>query len=144
MLLLLRNKSRHIRKPAICICQNKGADQLCSYFVFATQIKSFLCYLYPKFQGFIIFLRQYRPVCVGPDRKPKLLVFSLDGSKCFQSLSSVSSRTATDAGPSLIDMGHPAPTSPEGFADFADFQSANAANGDFNPRSQSQSRFISG
>ena len=38
-------------------------------------------------------------------------------------------------------MGHPVSAGSEGFADFADFQSANAANGDFNPRSQSQSRF---
>ena len=58
----------------------------------------------------------------------------------FQSVSSVSSKNTAEAGPSLIDMGHPTSAGSEGFADFADFQSANAT-GEFNPRSQSQSMY---
>ena len=41
--------SRCMGKPTICICENKGADQLRSI-IFATQIVQFLLYLYPKFQ----------------------------------------------------------------------------------------------
>ena len=63
-------------KPTICICENKGADQLRGNreadhaFVFATRIVQFLCYLNPKFQASSSFLCLYRPVCVGPGRKP--------------------------------------------------------------------------
>ena len=63
-------------KPTICIGENKGADQLCgnreliSAFVFATRIVQFLFYLNPKFQASSSFLCLYRPVCVGPVRKP--------------------------------------------------------------------------
>ena len=53
----------------------------------------------------------------------------------------MSSRTTQEAGPSLIDMGHPVGGGGEGFADFADFQSA-TANGEFNPRAQSQGKHI--
>ena len=46
--------SRDVRKPDICICKNKDADQLTakliSAFVFATRIVQFLYYLNPKFQ----------------------------------------------------------------------------------------------
>ena len=59
----------------ICIGENKGADQLRGYtaklisaFVFATLIVQFLLYLTPKFQASSLLL--YRPVCVGPVRKP--------------------------------------------------------------------------
>ena len=31
-----------MRKPDICICENKGADQLCNRFLFATRIVPFL------------------------------------------------------------------------------------------------------
>ena len=39
-------------------------------FVFATRIVQFLFYLNPKFQASSSFLCLYRPVCVGPVRKP--------------------------------------------------------------------------
>ena len=58
-------------KPTICIGENKGADQLRgNAFVFATRIVQFLLYLTPKFQASSSFLCLYRPVCVGPVRKP--------------------------------------------------------------------------
>ena len=41
-----------------------------STFVFATRIVQFLFYLNPKFQASSSFLCLYRPVCVGPGRKP--------------------------------------------------------------------------
>ena len=61
-------------KQTICIGENKDADQLTakliSAFVFATRIVQFLLYLNPKFQASSSFLCLYRPVCVGPVRKP--------------------------------------------------------------------------
>ena len=63
-------------KPTICIGENKDADQLRGYreadqlFVFATGIVQFLFFLNPKFQASSSFLCLYRPVCVGPVRKP--------------------------------------------------------------------------
>ena len=64
-------------KPTICICENKGADQLrgnreadqrlCFRY---SDIVLFLLYLNPKFQASSSFLSLYRPVCVGPVRKP--------------------------------------------------------------------------
>ena len=44
--------------------------KLISVFVFATRIVQFLFYLNPKFQASSSFLCLYRPVCVGPVRKP--------------------------------------------------------------------------
>ena len=47
----------HMRKPTICICENKGADQLCSYctadqhLCFAIRIVQPLFFLNPKFQA---------------------------------------------------------------------------------------------
>ena len=63
-------------KPTICIGENKDADQLRGNreadqrFVFATRIVQFLFYLNPIFQTSSSFLCLYRPVCVGPVRKP--------------------------------------------------------------------------
>ena len=63
-------------KPTICIGENKDADQLRGNreadqpFVFATRIVQFLFYLTPKFQASSLLLCLYRPVCVGPVRKP--------------------------------------------------------------------------
>ena len=63
-------------KPAICIYENKDADQLSGNreadlrLFFATRIVQFLFYLNPKFQASSSFLYLYRPVCVGPVRKP--------------------------------------------------------------------------
>ena len=66
--------SRIVRKPDFCLGENKGA------FVFATRIVQFLFYLNPKFQASSSFLSLYRPVCVGPGRKPRRPVFSRRGS----------------------------------------------------------------
>ena len=54
-------------------------EQLISAVVFALRIVPFLCYLCPKYAS-SVFLRQYRPVYIRHDRKPKLLIFSRDGS----------------------------------------------------------------
>ena len=43
--------SHHMGKPTICIGENKGADQLISTFVFATQIVQLLFFLNPKFKA---------------------------------------------------------------------------------------------
>ena len=75
-----------MRKPTICICENKGADQLRvnqeadHAFVFATQIVQFLFFFNPKFQESSLLLGLYRPVCVRPGWNCKLLVFSCKGS----------------------------------------------------------------
>ena len=75
-----------MRKPDFCLGENKGADhfavtaKLISTFVFATRIVQFLFYLNPKFQASSSFLSLYRPVCVGPGRKPRRPVFSHRGS----------------------------------------------------------------
>ena len=64
-----------MRKPTICICENKGADQLRGYaklisvFVFATRIVQFLYFLNPKFPVSSHRLCLYSPVCVGPVQK---------------------------------------------------------------------------
>ena len=68
--------SRLMRKPTICMCENKDADQLrgnaklISAFVFATRIVRFLLYSTPKFQASSHLLCLYSPVYVGPVRKP--------------------------------------------------------------------------
>ena len=71
------HKMSHLmRKPTICICENKGADQLRGNreadhsFVFATRIVQFLYFLNPKFPVSSHLLCLYRPICVGPVRKP--------------------------------------------------------------------------
>ena len=69
--------SRIVRKPDFCLCENKGAF---SAFVFATRIVQFLFYLNPKLQASSSFLSLYRPICVGPGRKPRRPVFSRRGS----------------------------------------------------------------
>ena len=82
--------SRIVRKPDFCLGENKGADQLrgkaklISAFVFATQIVQFLLYLNQKFQASTSFLSLYRPVCVGPGRKPRRPVFSRRGSYVYE------------------------------------------------------------
>ena len=64
-LMIFKYMSRIMGKPTICICENKGADQLPGY-----RIVQFLFYLNPKFQASSSFLCLYRSVCVGPLRKP--------------------------------------------------------------------------
>ena len=57
-----------MRKLAFCICENKGADQLCGNrttdqaFVFATQIVQSLFFLNPKFQASSHLLWLYSPI----------------------------------------------------------------------------------
>ena len=65
-----------MRKPDFCICENKGA-KLTSAFVFATWIVQPLYFLNPKFQAASHLLWLYSPVCVGPDRKPRRLICSM-------------------------------------------------------------------
>ena len=48
-------------KSDFCLCQNKGADQLISAFVFSTQIVQFLLYVLPKVQDSSFPLCLYRP-----------------------------------------------------------------------------------
>ena len=78
-------------KPTICIGENKDADQLAVTakliiaFVFATRIVQLLFYLNPKFQASSSFLCLYRPVCVGPVRKPNCS-FSHEAAHLFQDI----------------------------------------------------------
>ena len=75
--------SHNMRKPAFCICKNKGADQLCSHcaadqclcFRYIYKLQS-LNYQNQKLQASSHCLWLYRSVCVGPDRKPRRQVFS--------------------------------------------------------------------
>ena len=60
--------------------RRRSAAQLISAFVFTSQIVQFLFFLNPKFQASSLFLRLYRPVCVGPGRKSRRPVFSRRGS----------------------------------------------------------------
>ena len=94
-------------KPTICIGENKDADQLRGYklvsaFVFATRIVQFLFYLNPKFQAPSSFLWLYRPVCVGPGRKPHCwfsheaahiyLIYSTENMKYFMNMHTFTTR----------------------------------------------------
>ena len=54
--------------------------QLISAFVFAIRIVQSLYYIHLKFQASSHLLWLYRPVCVGPGRKPLRPVFSQRGS----------------------------------------------------------------
>ena len=62
----------HLRKSTVCICDNKGADQLCitakliSAFVFATRIVQVLYFLISKFPASSHLRYLYSSVCVGP------------------------------------------------------------------------------
>ena len=65
-------------KIALCICENKKADQLRDDHA-ADQRLCFASYLYclnPKFQASIHVLWPFSPVCFGPVRKPRGQVFS--------------------------------------------------------------------
>ena len=69
----------------LCLCENKGADQLCSYCTADQHIcfhykDSTISLLKPKFQASSLFLRLYRPVCVGSGRKPRRPIFLRRGS----------------------------------------------------------------
>ena len=67
-----------MRKPDFCLGENKGTDQLRSNC--ETDQRLSFRYMNPKFPASNHLLGRYRPVCVGPGRKPKLLVFSRTGS----------------------------------------------------------------
>ena len=75
-----------MRKPTLCICENKGTDQLRSHckadhtFVSATWIVKFLYFLNPKFPVSSHLQCLYSSVCVVPGLKLKLLIFSCQGS----------------------------------------------------------------
>ena len=81
-LMLLLFEPHRERKPDYCLCENKGADtaKLICPFVFATRIVQFLYFLNPKFPASSHLLCLYRPVCVGPGRKPRRPFFSRCGS----------------------------------------------------------------
>ena len=74
--------SRIMRKPAFCICENKGTDQLCDNRT-ADQLLCF-CYIDSAFlllseseiQASNHLLWSYSPVCVRSDQKPRRQVFS--------------------------------------------------------------------
>ena len=92
---LFSHMSLHLRKPDICICENKAADQLCnncttdrcaittqliSAFVFATRIVQSLYFLNPKFRASSHLQWLHSLVCVGHCREPRRPVFSEWGS----------------------------------------------------------------
>ena len=73
----ISNMSCVMRKPAFCLCENKGADQLLSNCA-ADQRLCFrfidsktLYLLNHKFQASSRLLWPYSPACVGSGRKPK-------------------------------------------------------------------------
>ena len=69
--------SQCIRKPTICICENRGADHLrgnhehvehlCFRYTYSTLPRYFLK---PKFPASNYLMSLYSPVCVGPGRSP--------------------------------------------------------------------------
>ena len=71
-------------KPTICVCENKDADQLRSN----CEADHRLCFRYKystiplllESEICNVFLSMYSLVRVGPGPKPKLLVFSREGS----------------------------------------------------------------
>ena len=72
-----------MRKPAFCICENKGAHQLHGnhaadqrhYGIFATYIVQSLFYLNPKYQAFSYLPLPYSLVNVGPGQKLQWTLF---------------------------------------------------------------------
>ena len=69
------HRSRVMRKPAFCICENHDTDQFRS-----TRIVQSLYFINPKFQASSDLLWLYSPVCVRPGRKPRRPDFSQRGS----------------------------------------------------------------
>ena len=80
--------------------------KLISAFVFATRIVQFLLYLTPKFQASSSFLCLYRPVCVGPDRKPHCW-FSHEAAHMFSSFNFLMGDNSIDMIPPALDNGEP-------------------------------------
>ena len=58
-----------MRKPAFCICENKGTDQLRGY----RAADQRLCFRY--MDNTILLLGLYSPVCIRPGREPGRQVF---------------------------------------------------------------------
>ena len=81
--------SRVVRKLAFAYAKTKTqisfavTAKLISAFVFASRIVQSLYFLNPKFQASSHLLWLYSPVCVGPGRKHRRLVFSERGSYHF-------------------------------------------------------------
>ena len=69
-----------MRKPAFCICENKGADHLRSAFVFATRIIQSLFFLNTEFQASSHLLWLYSPISEGPGQKTRRPICSHRGS----------------------------------------------------------------
>ena len=65
----LKYLSRLMRKPKICIGENKHADHI-SAFIFATRIVQSLFFLNPKFHASSLLMWLYSLICVRPVRKP--------------------------------------------------------------------------
>ena len=80
ILVLWENKlSRLMRKPTICICENKGTDQLCGN----REAGLCLCFRYSDSTLPLLLKSEilacfcdWRPVCVGPGRKTPNCWFS--------------------------------------------------------------------
>ena len=74
--------SLFMRKQDFYLCKIKGEDQLCSNctadqrLCFRLTDSTIPLLLIPKFQDSSFLLGVYRPVSIGPGRKPKLFVFS--------------------------------------------------------------------
>ena len=88
-LTLSKHISHLMRKPTICICENKDADQLRGNreadqrLCFATRIVQFLFFLNPKFPVSSHLLCLYSPVCVGSVRKPHCWLSPRGGSYTY-------------------------------------------------------------
>ena len=101
--------SFQIRKPTICICETKGADQLYSN----CTADQHLCFclidsmipLLLKFEASSPFPWLYRSICVRPGQKPRRPMFS-----CRGSFSSPPTNSLSDLNPSLSTS--PATSSP--------------------------------
>ena len=70
-----------MKKPAFCICENKGPDQLHGHRAAGQRpcfryIVQSLYLLHPKFQASSHLLWLYSPVCVRPGWKPQRQIFS--------------------------------------------------------------------
>ena len=72
-----------MRKPAFCIFENKGADQLCGdrtadqrlcFHYIGNLIVQFLCFLHLQASSYLLVI--YSRVCVGHGRKHKRQVLS--------------------------------------------------------------------
>ena len=99
---LSHEMNRLMRKPTICICENKGADQLRGNreadhaFVFATRIVHFLFFLNPKFQASSLLLCLYSSVCIGPVWKPHCWFSHEAAQMCFLFCHSEKLRSLSD------------------------------------------------